>query len=295
VRVTSPALAREMRRCRRALAASAEAADRARTLLTVPADRVERRWLAGEAVRPAVDVELWGLHVRYDRDKDDAALRALVERYRPHAEAQARRHYRRGEPLDDLTQVAYEALMLALQRFDPERGKPFLAFAKPTIVGSLRRHFRDAGWAIRVPRRVHELASPVRDAQELLTHDLGRPPTPGEVADFIGVDEHDVLEAQRAEEVRATASLDAPDPASGLQAEQVIGRLDRGFVGIENRTALLQSLGLLSDDDRTLLQMYFVEEQTQSQIAAVLGCSQMQVSRLLRRAVRQLRRHLVGG
>jgi RNA polymerase sigma-B factor len=292
--VTTAALAREMRRCRRALDRSLTVSDRARTLLTVPVDKVDRSWLVGEAVRPAVDVELWALHVRYGRDRDEATLQALVERYRPHAEAQARRQYRRGEPIDDLTQVAYEALMLALQRFDPERGTPFLAFAKPTIVGSLRRHFRDAGWSMRVPRRVHELATPVRDAQELLTHDLGRAPSPGEVADFIGVDEHEVLETLRAEEIRATTSLDAPDPSSGLQADQVIGRPDRGFVGIENRTALLQSLDLLSDDDRELLQMYFVDERTQSQIADVLGCSQMQVSRLLRKAVRQLRRHMVG-
>ena len=291
--MTKTTLARELRRGRRALGASDIASDHARALLTIPIDKVERRWLAGEAVRPAVDAELWRLHVRYARDRDEQTLVTLVERYRPHAEAQARRHYRRGEPIDDLTQVAYEALMQALQRFDPDRAKPFLAFAKPTIVGSLRRHFRDAGWAIRVPRRVHELASPVRDAQELLTHDLGRPPSPGEVADFIGVDEHEVLDALRAEEARVTTSLDAPDPASGLQAEQVIGRPDRGFVGIENRTALLQSLDRLSDDDRALLQMYFMHERTQSEIAEVLGCSQMQVSRLLRRAVRQLRRHML--
>jgi RNA polymerase sigma-B factor len=290
---TAPALAREMRRGRRALVASHAASDRARALLTIPADRVERRWLAGDAVRPAVDVELWDLHVRYGRDRDEAVLITLVDRYRPHAEALARRHYRRGEPIDDLTQVAYEALMLALRRFDPGMSKPFLGFAKPTIVGSLRRHIRDTGWAIRVPRRVHELASPVRDAQELLTHDLGRPPSPGEVADFIGVDEREVLEAMTAGDARMTTSLDAPDPASGLQAEQVIGRPDRGFVGIENRTALVQSLDRLSDDDRELLQKYFVEERTQSQIAEVLGCSQMQVSRLLRQAVRQLRRHML--
>jgi RNA polymerase sigma-B factor len=158
----------------------------------------------------------------------------------------------------------------------------------------LRRHFRDSGWAIRVPRRVHELSGPVRDAQELLTHDLGRAPSPGEVADFIGVDEREVLESMTAEDARITTSLDAPDPASGLQADQVIGRPDRGFVGIENRTALFQSLELLSDDDRDLLQMYFVEERTQSEIAEVLGCSQMQVSRLLRKAVRSLRRHMLG-
>ena len=291
--MTKATLARELRRGRRSLRASDVASDQARALLTIPIDKVERRWLAGEAVRPAVDAELWRLHVRYARDRDEQTLVTLVERYRPHAEAQARRHYRRGEPIDDLTQVAYEALMQALQRFDPDRAKPFLAFAKPTIVGSLRRHFRDAGWAIRVPRRVHELASPVRDAHELLTHDLGRPPSPGEVADLIGVDEHEVLDALRAEEARVTTSLDAPDPASGLQAEQVIGRPDRGFVGIENRTALLQSLDRLSDDDRALLQMYFMHERTQSEIAEVLGCSQMQVSRLLRRAVRQLRRHML--
>lgn len=290
---TAPALAREMRRGRRALVASHAVSDRARALLTIPADRVERRWLAGDAVRPAVDVELWDLHVRYGRDRDEAVLITLVDRYRPHAEALARRHYRRGEPIDDLTQVAYEALMLALRRFDPGMSKPFLGFAKPTIVGSLRRHIRDTGWAIRVPRRVHELASPVRDAQELLTHDLGRPPSPGEVADFIGVDEREVLEAMTAGDARMTTSLDAPDPASGLQAEQVIGRPDRGFVGIENRTALVQSLDRLSGDDRELLQKYFVEERTQSQIAEVLGCSQMQVSRLLRQAVRQLRRHML--
>jgi RNA polymerase sigma-B factor len=237
-------------------------------------------WRAGRIVR---------------RSNGSCGLQALVEQYRGHAEAQARRHYRRGEPIDDLTQVAYEALLLALRRFDPDRRTPFLAFAKPTIIGSLRRHFRDTGWAIRVPRRVHELSTPVRDAQELLTHDLGRPPSPGEVADFIGVEEREVLEALTAEDARITTSLDAPDPASGLQAEQVIGQPDRGFLGIENRTALRQSLELMSEDDRDLLRRYFLEEYTQSQIAEVLGCSQMQVSRLLRKAIHRLRRHMLGG
>ncbi len=283
-----------MRRSRRALDALGTAADKAQAMVTIPADQVERTWWAATASRPVVDTDVWLLHVRYARDRDEATLSTLVETYRSHAAAQARRHYRRGEPIDDLTQVSYEALVRALQRFDPARRKPFLAFAKPTIVGSLRRHFRDAGWAIRVPRRVHELASPVREATELLTHDLGRPPSPGEVADFIGVDEREVLEAMTAEDARATTSLDAPDLSSGLQADQVIGQNDRGFVGIENRTALLQSLEHLSREDRELLQMYFMDERTQSQIAEVLGCSQMQVSRLLRKALRQLRRHMDG-
>jgi RNA polymerase sigma-B factor len=283
-----------MRRSRRALDALGAAADEAQAMRTIPADRVERTWWAGTAARPVVDIDVWLMHVRYARDRDEATLTTLVETYKSHAAAQARRHYRRGEPIDDLTQVSYEALVRALQRFDPARSKPFLAFAKPTIVGSLRRHFRDVGWAIRVPRRVHELASPVREATELLTHDLGRSPSPGEVADFIGVDEREVLEAMTAEDARATTSLDAPDLSSGLQADQVIGQNDRGFVGIENRTALLQSLTHLSGEDRELLQMYFMDERTQSQIAEVLGCSQMQVSRLLRKALRQLRRHMDG-
>jgi len=292
--VPSGVLARETRRCERAIDDLSRASDRAHAALTIPADAVDRRWVESRTRRPAVERELWALHVRYARREDADALQALVEQYRGHAEAQARRHYRRGEPVDDLTQVAYEALLLALKRFDPDRRTPFLAFAKPTIIGSLRRHFRDAGWAIRVPRRVHELSTPVRDAQELLTHDLGRPPSSGEIADFIGVDEREVLEAFTAEDARITTSLDAPDPASGLQAEQVIGQPDRGFLGIENRTALRQSLELMSEEDCDLLRQYFLEERTQSQIAEVLQCSQMQVSRLLRKAIRRLRRHMLG-
>ena len=283
----------ELRRMHRAVGVLGAATDRARALVTVPSDRVDREWLAGTATRPAVEPELWEQHVRYARAGDPDVLATLVDHYRPHAEAHARRHFRHGEPIDDLTQVAYEALVQSLQRFDPTRGIPFLAFANPTIVGSLRRHVRDTGWAIRVPRRVHELATPTREATELLTHDLGRPPTAGEIADFIGVDEHEVLDAMAAEEARLTSSLDAPDPASGLQAEQVVGRVDRGFASIENRTGLLQSLERLSGDDRDLLQMYFGEERTQSEIAEVLGCSQMQVSRLLRKALHRLRRQML--
>jgi RNA polymerase sigma-B factor len=277
----------------RAIGALGAAADRAQAALTIPTDRVPRDWCAGLSRRPAIEPDVWEMHVRYARDADPDVLGALVERYRPHAESHARRHYRHGEPLDDLTQVAYEALVQSLQRFDPARRTPFLAFANPTIVGSLRRHVRDTGWAIRVPRRVHELATPTRDAAELLTHDLGRRPTAGEIADFIGVDERQVLDAMAAEDARRTSSLDAPDTTSGLPADQVIGRVDRGFAGIENRTGLLQSLERLSDDDRELLQLYFGEERSQAQIAELLGCSQMQVSRLLRKAVHRLRRQML--
>jgi len=283
----------ELRRMRRAVGKLDEAADRARALSTIPSDRVARDWTAGTSTRPAVEPRLWELHVRYARDADAEVLATLVERYRPNAEAHARRHFRHGEPIDDLTQVAYEALVRALRRFDPARSIPFLAFANPTIVGSLRRHVRDTGWAVRVPRRVHELATPTRDAIELLTHDLGRGPTSGEIADFIGVDEREVFDAMAADDARRTSSLDAPDAASGLQAEEVIGRVDRGFAGIENRTGLLQSLDRLAVDDRELLQMYFGDERSQAQIAEVRGCSQMQVSRVLSRAIHRLRRQML--
>lgn len=270
------------------------AADGAVAAMTVPTVTSSYRWLTPSGVRPAVDPDLWLRHVRYARRRDPEALGQLVEYYQPHAQAQARQHYRHGEPIEDLTQVALEALLLALQRFDPARRRPFLAFAKPTIAGMIRRHFRDTGWSIRVPRRVHELAGPVREARELLTHDFGRDPSSAEIADFIGIDEGEVLDVLSAEEIRLPNSLDVVDPASKLQTEQVVGGPDAGFASIENRTALRQSLELLSADDRDLLRRYFLEEHTQTEIADQLGCSQMQVSRLLARAIRRLRRHIVG-
>jgi RNA polymerase sigma-B factor len=281
-------------RFQRSLQRLQHARDAALAAGSVPTHRPHRRWLVAESARPAVDVELWEHHVRYARHRDEASLTALVDHYRPYAEAQARRHYRRGEPIEDLTQIALEGLLLALRRFQPERNRPFLAFAKPTVSGMIRRHFRDAGWSIRVPRRVHELATPVRQVRELLSHDLGRDPTTAEVADFVGVTEAEVLEVLSAEEARLPASLDAIDPVSRLQTEQVVGRNDAGIAWMENRTALRQVLTLLSDDDRELLRLYFVDEQTQTQIAEHLHCSQMQVSRLLARAIRRLRQHMLG-
>jgi len=281
-------------RTRRSLARLQVASDVALAVATVPSDPAPRVHLVGGDIRPAVDPELWGQHVRYARREDQEALGILVDHYQSHAEAQARRQYRRGEPLEDLTQIALEALLLALKRFDATRRRPFLAFAKPTMTGMIRRHFRDTGWSIRVPRRIHELASPMRDARELLTHDFGREPSNSEVADFIGTDESEVLEVLSAEEVRMPSSLDAVDPVSQLQTEQVVGKPDAGFSWIENRTALSQTLGLLSADDRDLLRLYFVEEHTQTEIADQIGVSQMQVSRLLARAIRRLRKHIVG-
>ncbi len=285
---------RREKRAMQSLARLRTATDAAWAATTIPLEATDREWLVPEGRHAAVDREVWDQHVRYARRQDAEAMTALVDMYRPHAESQARRLFRRGEPIEDLTQTALEALVLALQRFDPERRRPFLAFAKPTVTGMIRRHFRDSGWSIRVPRRVHELASPVRDARELLTQDLGRDPTDREVADFVGVSESDVLSVRKAEEARLPSSLDAVDPVSKLQTEQVVGKPDAGFAWIENRTALSQVLVLLSEDDRELLRLYFLEELTQTEVADRLGCSQMQVSRLLAQAIRRLRKHIVG-
>lgn len=268
--------------------------DQARVRVTVPRTPQARAWLRGRSQRPAVDPTVWAHHVAYADRRCPRALNALVTRYRPYAESTAKRLYRRGEPLEDLVQVSLEALLLALRRFDPDRGTPFLAFAKPTIVGSLRRHFRDAGWAIRVPRRVHELAGPMRIAAEFLRQDLGREPSAGEIADFLGVAPTDVDAAARAHAARRTVSIDAPDPATGATRHDIVGFVDRDFDRVENREALAECLEALPEEERQLLRRYFVERMTQSEIAAELGCSQMQVSRLLARSIRRLRHDLVG-
>lgn len=264
------------------------------TIRTVPTMASPRQWMTARSVWPAVDPPLWARHVRYARRRDEEALGKLVEHYKPHTEALARSHYRHGEPLEDLTQIAFEGLLVALQRFDPERRRPFLAFARPTITGMIRRHFRDAGWSIRIPRRVHDLSGPIRESRELLAQDLGREPSNGEIADFVGVPETEIRDVLSAEEVRRTDSLDVIDPVTKLPTEQVIGEPDARLSGVENRTALHQALELLSTEDRELLRQYFIDECTQTEIAAKLNCSQMQVSRLLASAIRRLRRRIVG-
>ena len=178
--------------------------------------------------------------------------------------------------------------MLALQRFDPSRGTPFLAYATPTIVGTLRRHFRDSGWALRVPRSVHELAKPQQDAMELLSHDLGRPPSLGEVADFMGLPLSQLEAVERARHARSMTSIDHPGASAG-ETPLGLSTVDADAAGVENLMGLRRGLAQLDPDDVRLLTWYYFEEQTQAQIGQRLGVSQMQVSRLLALAVQRLR------
>jgi RNA polymerase sigma-B factor len=266
--------------------------DRARAATTVP---VKTRVPAVPGVPidvPTVDADVWMLHVRFARLRDAETREALLLSYEGHARALAKRFYRSREPLDDLVQVAMEGLLVAIDRFDPQRRKPFLAFANPTIMGLLKHHYRDSGWAVRVPRRVHDLARPVREAVELLVQDLGRMPTAPEIGDLLGIDPDQVRDALVAENARSTASLDAPVSDGVTPLASTLGGSDRRLSGIVNLQALRQTLHILDEDDRHLLHLYYIEDRTQTEIAELLGVSQMQVSRYLSSAIKRLRSRL---
>lgn len=250
---------------------------------------VPRGASAGDNRRtPGVDVDVWALHVRYARSRHPGVRARLTEEYRGYAVSLARRLHRDGESLDDLVQVAMEALLVALDRFDCERGIPFPAFATPTILGSLKRHYRDLGWSVRVPRRVHEIAVPARKAADRLTHVLGRSPTTSEIAQELGVDEETLVAAQEATHARSVSSLDVTvgPPERGSAA---LSTDDGDIVRAENRVALAQALGELSERDREILGLYFFEEMSQTEIGKRYDVSQMQVSRWISAALRRLR------
>ncbi len=216
---------------------------------------------------------------------------ALIEAHLGLAEYLARRFANRGEPLDDLVQVASLGLVKAVERFDPGRGLEFTTFATPTIVGELKRHFRDKGWAVRVPRRVQELHLRVTGVVDELQLELGRSPTVAEIAVRAGTSEDEVIEAVDAGSAYRSASLDAgrsdDDESPGLIGQ--LGELDPGLARAESRAGLNPLLAQLPDREQLMLFLRFYEGKTQSEIAQRLGISQMHVSRLLSRSLERLR------
>ena len=226
----------------------------------------------------------------YSESRDQALRDDLVTAHMGLAEYLARRFTNRGEPLDDLIQVAALGLLKAVDRFDPERGLEFSTYATPTIVGELKRHFRDKGWAVRVPRRVQELHLRLGSGVGILSQELGRSPTIGEIAQSAAVSEEEVLEAIEAGHAYRFTSLDAPagnDEELSLSSE--LGAEDQGLIDSEHRVALSPLIAQFPPRERMILHLRFFEGMTQSEIASRLGISQMHVSRLLARALTQLR------
>jgi RNA polymerase sigma-B factor len=265
----------------------------ASTVIEADAETAERTIPRGTgpdraAAAPTIDESVWLLHVCYQRTHGSDLRRLLVEEYEGYARWLARRMHRDGEPLEDLVQVAFEALLLSLDRFDVERGCPFVAFASLTITGALKRHYRDFGWLMRVPRSVHQLAAPSRRVTDELTIELGRVPSLDEVADRMGIDVEQLIEAQEAARARSTRSLSALFTDDDGQARDELGYDDPGFGHGDDFLDLRAALEHLDEDDQTLIREYFFEERTQTELAEQYGVSQMQISRRVRSTTRRL-------
>jgi RNA polymerase sigma-B factor len=230
------------------------------------------------------------------RETGDRAIRdELIESHLRLAEHLARRFANRGVALEDLVQVASLGLVKAVERFEPERGLEFSTFATPTIVGELKRHFRDKGWAVRVPRRVQELHSEINGLVGELTQRLGRSPTIIELATASGTSEEEVLEAMEAAQAYRSTSIDSPAPGGedgGGGIGALLGDDDARLFEAENRVLITSLLTTLPKREQLMLTLRFYQGMTQGQIADRLGISQMHVSRLLTKSLRLLRERL---
>lgn len=233
----------------------------------------------------------------FDRLPDPEAREELVHLYQPLAHYLASRYVGRGEERDDLEQVASLALLNAIDRFDPDRGVRFSTFATPTILGTLKRHFRDQGWAMRVPRRLKTIQLETRRATDDLWQELGRSPSLDELVERTGYDEEEILEARFATTSYTPNSLEWTAPEDdGSSIGDRIGSDDRRLESIEWMASLEPAVASLTERQRRILHLRFFEGKTQAEIGEEVGVSQMQVSRLLRRMLDDLQRkaHSVG-
>jgi RNA polymerase sigma-B factor len=230
------------------------------------------------------------LLTRYQRDGDVAARAELAESFMPLARDLALRYRYTDEPLDDLTQVAYLGLLKAIDRFDGGRGTRFTSYAVPTILGELKRHFRDRTWAVRVPRDLQELVLRVDNAVAELSRELRRAPRVPEIAQRLDVGEEDVLEALQAGGAYRATSLETPrGEEEGDTLADAMGIDEEGFAQAEHRATLDRLLSAVGPREREVLRLRFSEDLTQAEIGERIGVSQMQVSRLIRQAVARLR------
>jgi RNA polymerase sigma-B factor len=233
--------------------------------------------------------ELFG---RWRRYQDRRARDELIERFLPLARKLARRYVQSSEPYDDLVQVASLGLVKAVERFDPERGFAFTSFAVPTIVGELKRYFRDTGWALHVDRSAQERARKITEAQQQLTARTGRSPTVNDLAQYLESSEEEVLDGLQTADAYDAVSLDAPvqtDEDGGASRLDAIGGEDDRLSMVDVQATIAAAARHLTHREREILYLRFGEDLTQTEIAERVGVSQMQVSRLLRRSLQRLR------
>jgi len=221
---------------------------------------------------------------------EHSALRdALIERHLPLVHFLARKFADRGEPLDDLVQVGTIGLIKAIDRFDASRGFEFSTYASPTIVGEIKRHFRDKTWAIRVPRRLQELGAAVEKTRTTLTHKLGHAPTPAQIAQELNLTLEEVIDAMESQAAYSTVSLDASVNEDSQSLGDSLGELDAALESIDDRESLKPLLATLDERAKQILAMRFFDNMSQSAIAQELGMSQMHVSRILAKTLTTLR------
>ena len=237
-----------------------------------------------------MDTNVDALLVAFHREGDESAREQALVELMPLVRALASRYAGRGEPLEDLVQVGSIGLIKAVDRFDVDRGVDFASYAVPTIVGEIRRHFRDKAWAMHVPRRLKELSLRLSRTLDQLTNELGRSPTIAELATAAGVEEEEAIDALDSMNAYSTRSLHAPfDDDSDDSLSEKLGAEELGYTEVEDGTIVAAGLDALDERERQIVELRFFHELTQSQIASEIGISQMHVSRLLRRALATMR------
>lgn len=225
------------------------------------------------------------LFVEYNRTKDIELRNQLVEKYLYMVDILIRKYLNKGVDYDDLYQIGSMALVFAVERFDPDKGFEFTSFATPTIIGEIKRYFRDKGWAMKVPRKWKEIASKLPESKELLSQRLGRSPKVSELAEYLGYSEEEILEAMEGGQAYGTYSLQQTFEENGADGESSIferyaAREETGYSSFENAELVKSVLSNLSDQEKEVFRKRFFESRTQQEIADVMGVSQMTVSRL---------------
>ena len=242
--------------------------------------------------KPAWDKDITKeLFRRVREEGDDEARKQLVMNHLNLVRFLAGKFKNRGEPMEDLVQVGTLGLIKAIDRFDPSRGLEFTTFATPTIMGEIKRHFRDRGWSVRVPRRLQELSSKVSQATEVLTHDLRRSPTVEEIAQYCDASVEEVLEAMESSSAYTSVPLEGMGGDGDEETASVLEHYateDEDLISTEDRIVLADAIADFSDRERNIIKMRFEDGLTQAEIAQRMGVSQVQVSRLLRRTLKRL-------